>query len=170
MFPNDLKGRLSQYGRSADALKIMPGVFVVVGASEAQVESVSAGAGQTAAQRPQRAELQADKTSLRMSTDFDTAWRRVGLALDRNGYTIENRDRRQGTYLVRVARQQTEEPGFFAKLFGRDQSANDVLSRYQIKVSGEGQQASVQVLDDKGAGTSTPAAQKVAQQLLSELN
>ena len=141
-----------------------------LGASQAQVESVSAAVGSTTGQRPQRAELLADKTSLRTGTDFDTAWRRVGLALDRSGYTIENRDRRQGTYLVRVARQQTEEPGFFAKLFGRDQSANDVLSRYQIKVSGEGQQASVQVLDDKGAATSTPAAQKVAQQLLSELN
>lgn len=37
-FYADLKGRLSQYGRSPDALKIMPGVFVVVGATEAQAQ------------------------------------------------------------------------------------------------------------------------------------
>jgi alkanesulfonate monooxygenase SsuD/methylene tetrahydromethanopterin reductase-like flavin-dependent oxidoreductase (luciferase family) len=30
-FYADLKGRLAKYGRSADSLKIMPGVFVVVG-------------------------------------------------------------------------------------------------------------------------------------------
>jgi FMN-dependent oxidoreductase (nitrilotriacetate monooxygenase family) len=35
-FYADLKGRLAQYGREPDALKIMPGVFVVVGQTEAQ--------------------------------------------------------------------------------------------------------------------------------------
>ena len=34
-FYADLKGRLGKFGRSADSLKIMPGVFVVVGETEA---------------------------------------------------------------------------------------------------------------------------------------
>lgn len=34
-FYADLKGRLAKFGRSADSLKIMPGVFVVVGETEA---------------------------------------------------------------------------------------------------------------------------------------
>lgn len=37
-FYADLKGRLSQYGRHQDSLKIMPGIFVVVGATEAQAQ------------------------------------------------------------------------------------------------------------------------------------
>ena len=37
-FYADLKGRLSQYGRSHDSLKIMPGVFVVVGSTEEQAQ------------------------------------------------------------------------------------------------------------------------------------
>ncbi len=37
-FYADLKGRLSQYGRHPDSLKIMPGIFVVVGATEAQAQ------------------------------------------------------------------------------------------------------------------------------------
>ena len=32
---------------------------------------------------------------------FDRAWRRVGLALDRTGFTVEDRDRSQGMYFVR---------------------------------------------------------------------
>src|SRR6185369_14954873 len=32
---------------------------------------------------------------------FDRAWRRVGLTLDRTGFTVEARDRAQGTYFVR---------------------------------------------------------------------
>lgn len=38
-FYADLKGRLPRFGRSADALKIMPGVFVVVGETEAQAHA-----------------------------------------------------------------------------------------------------------------------------------
>lgn len=37
-FYADLKGRLNQYGRTQDSLKIMPGMFVVVGATEAQAQ------------------------------------------------------------------------------------------------------------------------------------
>ncbi|AZD33061.1 Nitrilotriacetate monooxygenase (FMNH2) [Pseudomonas chlororaphis subsp. aurantiaca] len=35
-FYTDLKGRLARYGRGADSLKVMPGVFVVVGQSESE--------------------------------------------------------------------------------------------------------------------------------------
>ncbi|MGA8136813.1 MAG: LLM class flavin-dependent oxidoreductase [Pseudomonas gingeri] len=37
-FYADLKGRLAKFGRSTDSLKIMPGVFVVVGQSEAEAQ------------------------------------------------------------------------------------------------------------------------------------
>ncbi|MBD9500954.1 LLM class flavin-dependent oxidoreductase [Pseudomonas sp. PDM17] len=37
-FYNDLKGRLPRFGRSADDLRIMPGVFVVVGQSQAEAQ------------------------------------------------------------------------------------------------------------------------------------
>ncbi|PKH19526.1 nitrilotriacetate monooxygenase [Pseudomonas sp. 43NM1] len=37
-FYADLKGRLGRYGRSADSLKIMPGVFVVVGRTEREAQ------------------------------------------------------------------------------------------------------------------------------------
>ena len=37
-FYADLKGRLNQYGRTQDSLKIMPGMFVVVGATEVQAQ------------------------------------------------------------------------------------------------------------------------------------
>ena len=51
---------------------------------------------------------------------FDRAWRRVGLALDRTGFTVEDRDRAQGTYFVRYVEPNADkkEPGFFGKLFG----------------------------------------------------
>jgi outer membrane protein assembly factor BamC len=53
---------------------------------------------------------------------FDRAWRRVGLALDRTGFTVEDRDRSQGTYFVRYVppNPDKKEPGFFGRLFSRE--------------------------------------------------
>lgn len=118
------------------------------------------------------ATMQPDGTSLRLAADFDTAWRRVGLALDRGGFTVESRDRSRGVYEVRLARQQDgKEPGFFARLFSRDQAPADTLARYQVKVDAQGgRQTQVSVLSESGASTATPTARKVAQLLLDELN
>ena len=58
--------------------------------------------------------------TLQVDDGFDRAWRRVGLALDRSGFTVEDRDRAQGVYFVRYvdpAFAGREEPNFFAKLF-----------------------------------------------------
>ena len=40
-------------------------------------------------------------TILSLNEPFDRAWRRVGLALDRSGFTVEDRDRAAGVYFVR---------------------------------------------------------------------
>jgi outer membrane protein assembly factor BamC len=62
-----------------------------------------------------------NKPVVQMDEGFDRAWRRVGLTLDRTGFTVEDRDRSQGTYFVRYVEPNADkkEPGFFGKLFGR---------------------------------------------------
>ncbi len=40
---------------------------------------------------------------LKVNDQFDRAWRRVGLALDRVGFVVEDRDRSRGLYYVRYA-------------------------------------------------------------------
>jgi outer membrane protein assembly factor BamC len=59
---------------------------------------------------------------VQLDENFDRAWRRVGLALDRTGFTVEDRDRSQGMYFVRYVEPTVDkkEPGFFGKLFGGD--------------------------------------------------
>lgn len=49
--------------------------------------------------------------------DFDHTWRRTGMALDRLGFTIEDRDRTRGIYFIRYIAADTEEKGFFASFF-----------------------------------------------------
>ena len=62
--------------------------------------------GHRARRRPARAAIQAGIggfETLEVFEPFDRAWRRVGLALDRVGFTVEDRDRQKGQYFVRYA-------------------------------------------------------------------
>ena len=80
---------------------------------------------------------------------FDRAWRRVGLALDRTGFTVEDRDRAQGTYFVRYVTPNADkkEPGFFGKLFSFGSSKTDAPLKYRIMVKSQGEASTVAVLE-----------------------
>ncbi len=74
-------------------------LMVRLGIEEKSSKSIMA-AGNTAA----RAKLsQASDGSLNLSVndEFDRAWRRVGLALDRVGFVVEDKNRANGVYFVR---------------------------------------------------------------------
>ncbi|MGC4062906.1 MAG: outer membrane protein assembly factor BamC [Aquabacterium sp.] len=116
------------------------------------------------------ARLNTDGLSLTVDADFDTSWRRVGLALDRSGFTVENRDRKQGVYEVRLSDNDPEasKPGFFARMFGAS-SNGDGLSRYKVQVQGQGKNSLVSVTDEKGQASNTPTARRIVKQLLDEL-
>jgi outer membrane protein assembly factor BamC len=81
---------------------------------------------------------------------FDRAWRRVGLVLDRVGFTVEDRDRSKGRYFVRYVDPesdvQNKEPGLFAKLAFWRPSAPDPQTRYRVHVKEGDAQTSVQVM------------------------
>ena len=107
-------------------------------------------------------------TTLELSDGFDRAWRRVGLALDRSGYTVEDRDRAAGLYFVRyVAPGTSEEPGFFSRLFGNDKAP--APARYRVQVKAEGDKTRVSVQNAQGAADTGEVAQKIVASLLNEL-
>ncbi|KFC65975.1 outer membrane protein assembly factor BamC [Massilia sp. LC238] len=102
---------------------------------------------------PQQATLVGNAVEL--NEGFDRAWRRVGLALDRVGFTVEDRDRVQGVYFVRyVDPDAANKDGFFKKLFtfGADDKAKEA-QRYRVIVKTEQgastSQVSVQTNDGK---------------------
>ena len=107
---------------------------------------------------------------VQMDENFDRAWRRVGLALDRTGFTVEDRDRSQGTYFVRYVEPNANktEPGFFSKLFSGTGSAPTPL-KYRILVKGQGESTVVSVLNDKGAPETSANAQRIVQVIADDL-
>ena len=109
--------------------------------------------------------------TIQVDDGFDRAWRRVGLALDRSGFTVEDRDRVQGLYFVRYvdpAQAGKEEPNFFTKLFTSKNNAAAPV-RYRVSVKAEGNVSLVTVLDNQGAPEKGEAAQSIMKLLLADL-
>ncbi len=111
--------------------------------------------------------------TLQVDDTFDRAWRRVGVALDRSGFTVEDRDRAQGIYFVRYVDPKMagkEEPNFFTKLFtsGKDaESAKPV--RYRVTVKSDTKASYVTVLDNQGIPALGEAGQSILAMLLKDL-
>lgn len=86
---------------------------------------------------------------------FDRAWRRVGLALDRIGFAVEDRDRNNGLYYVRYVdpdtEAQPEKKGILSKLaFWRSDKSTAKSAKYQVRVDGKEAETKVSVLDEAG--------------------
>ena len=149
-------------------------LMVKLGTKEVAAREVVAKASTGApAAAPARARAQGT-SALVVDEGFDRAWRRVGLALDRGGFTVEDRDRAGGLYFVRYVdpgkAQTNAEPGFFARLFsfGRsDDTAPPV--RYRIALKGEAERTQVTVQNSQGQPETGPVAQRIVALLVDDL-
>ncbi|HQR21322.1 MAG TPA: outer membrane protein assembly factor BamC [Burkholderiaceae bacterium] len=105
----------------------------------------------------------ADGRSERLDLDdpFDRAWRRIGLALDRGGFTVEDRDRVKGTYFVRYLdpdfeAKEKDRQGFFTKFLGRDKPVQAPQYRVVLASAGDsGTQVTVLNSDGKPERSTT---------------
>jgi outer membrane protein assembly factor BamC len=136
-------------------------LMVRLGAPEEKAKQLAA-----AAQPQQRAQLvkSNDGTeTLQVHEPFDRAWRRVGLALDRVGFTVEDRDRQEGLYFVRYADPEAEmnekDRGFFARLFSSDRKLK--AEQYRVQVIAEPGGAQVHVLNKDGAAERSKTGQRI---------
>lgn len=117
----------------------------------------------------------ADGSMLSLNDQFDRAWRRVGLALDRVGFTVEDRDRSKGLYFVRYIDpdadlKTTEEKGWLSKLkFWGSSPKIQSKEQYRILVQGEGAGAEVRVLDKDGTREQSDTANRILALLYDQL-
>ena len=143
-------------------------LMVKLGAPQVQAQS----AGATATVKPtSRVEKVNNQPVVVIDEGFDRAWRRVGLALDRTGFTVEDRDRSQGTYFVRYVAPNADrqkEQGFFARMFNRDPKAEPPI-KYRIAVKPQGQSTMVSVLDANGGPGAEADAQRIVQVIADDL-
>ena len=111
--------------------------------------------------------------TLEVQESFDRAWRRVGLALDRVGFTVEDRDRSKGLYFVRYVDPETDnqmkEDGFLSKLAFWKGSGPAPQSKYRILVKEGGALTQVQVLSAEGGTDNSETSKKILTLLYDQL-
>jgi outer membrane protein assembly factor BamC len=107
-----------------------------------------------------------------LNDTLDRAWRRTGVALDRTGFTVEDRDRSQGIYFVRYVTPGTpadKEPGFLSRMFSSKAEVKP-LSRYRIVLTDSGQgQSRIAVADANGQAETSGNAERILKLLANEL-
>jgi outer membrane protein assembly factor BamC len=142
-------------------------LMVRLGADEAHAKTLVA-----AEQRQERAKMTraADGAgALQITEAFDRAWRRVGLALDRVGFTVEDRDRSQGMYFVRYVDPELDvktkkDDGFLSKLAFWKSSDKDkpaTGSQFRIHVKSANDETVVQILTREGGVDKSDTSRKI---------
>jgi outer membrane protein assembly factor BamC len=133
-------------------------LMVYLGVSEEQAERTLA----QPQQQPERSRLvkTSDAVELIIEENFSRAWRLTGVALDRVGFAVEDRNRSQGIYYVRYQTlEDKKEKGFFASLaFWRDDEEIDDQNQYHVKLEDRGSETRVIVNDAKGVRQNTSTA------------
>ncbi len=116
--------------------------------------------------------------ALELAEPFDRAWRRVGVALDRSGFTVEDRDRSKGLYFVRYIDPEADggtkgSEGILSKLaFWRKDPVVDLskLPQYQVQIKdSKGDSSEVKVLGKDGAPEASDTSKKILGLLYNQL-
>jgi len=127
-----------------------------------------------AEQNPQTPDIRTaeDGTAqLVMDEAFDRAWRRVGVAIDSAGFTVDDRDRSTGDFYVRYLDVDTgvkiEQQNFIGRLFGQRNTAE--AEQYRINVAQQGAGSRVAVLDAQGQVQDTETARRILSVLMGHM-
>lgn len=111
---------------------------------------------------------------LQVSEPFDRAWRRVGLALDRVGFTVEDRDRQKGLYFVRYADPEAdmpkEKPGLLSRLaFWRSDDKGVKAERFQVQVRAAADNSQVLIIGKEGGADNSRTSLRILSLLHEQL-
>ena len=111
-----------------------------------------------------------------LAEPFDRAWRRVGLALDRVGFTVEDRDRSKGYYFVRYVDPESDlangkkDEGLLSKLaFWRSNSTPIRPEQYRVLVKDVNDSSQIQVQDKNGTAERSDTGRKILSLLHDQL-
>ncbi len=125
----------------------------------------------TPVETPAKAKLVKDGATAKIDIDepFDHAWRRVGLALDRVGFTVEDRDRNKGIYFVRYvdADAKDSNESFLSRIFSFEKDKE--AKRYRIMVSADKNVTHVTVQNNDGGAETSAASEKILTVLLEQV-
>jgi outer membrane protein assembly factor BamC len=137
-------------------------LMVYLGVTEARAERVVAEERATVTRA--RLVQEGGGPVLLVDDEFRRAWRSTGVALDRIGFAVEDRDRTQGVYYVRYddpTKGQEKKKGFMSKLAFWSSDDADTVNQYQVKLTASADQTRVEVRDQAGRRDNSPTGQRI---------
>ncbi|WP_353571807.1 outer membrane protein assembly factor BamC [Candidatus Albibeggiatoa sp. nov. BB20] len=142
-------------------------LLVFLGVDKSKAETLIA--EETTTPKPERATLSISDSAaaLIVHEEYEQAWRLTGLALDKIGFTVEDRNRERGLYFVKYRDPESrgKKRGFFSRVFGKKEVDEDYI--VQLKsVDGE---ARLTVLDKYEETETSKTAQRILTLLYEEL-
>ncbi|RDK00076.1 outer membrane protein assembly factor BamC [Paraburkholderia lacunae] len=115
---------------------------------------------------------QFSSTELTLGEPYDSAWLRVGLALDRSNFTVDDRDLNRGLYFVRYVDPKdmsSAEQGFWSQVFhGKKEK---VAKQYRVNVRAvTPNQTRVAVVDESGQIDQSAPAKQIMSLMVDQLH
>ena len=133
--------------------------------AEAQVEQARNSPPPARAERVE----EGGRVWLRLPDVPEAAWRRLGLAIDRIGFAVADRDIGQHIYYVDYRDPEKEKKGGLSSLaFWRDDEERKA-ERFQIRIRAEGEGSRLEVLDASGAPATGETGRRLLQMLYEQL-
>lgn len=176
IYPNEAKDRTVWQPRPADPeleAEMLRRLMVRLGAQEERAKQALV--AQPVEARAKLEQAGDGRVALLVNESFDRSWRRVGLALDRIGFAVEDRDRAKGLYYVRYIDPEKDNDskkndGFLSKLlFWRDDKKIESSDQYRIYVKAESNTSTVTVLSKEGGEDRSATAKRILQLLQEQL-
>ena len=168
------KGRTVWQPRPADPeleAEMLRRLMVRFGVEEARARTQLA--EKAAPPRVSKVQAAGGAPGLQLPEAFDRAWRRVGLALDRIGFAVEDRDRVAGIYYVRYADTDAmtakEKQGFLSKLAFWKGDETKATQRYRVRVQEKADATEVTVLQEDGAPAKSETGTRIINLLYDQL-
>ena len=140
-------------------------IAVFLGADDKRTEALVATANDKLVERARLVAAAAGGSLIELDDRFDRAWRRVSLAVDRSGFTVEDRDRSKGLFFVRYVDPSPEAKsggGFLSWLaFWKDDAELQPQTQFRILVVEEGAVTRVRIQGKDGVAAAPSTAGKI---------
>lgn len=154
-------------------IEFMRRLMVKLGASPQEAQQAPTAAGTATAGTAAQAQLVSVEAQplLALADPIDRAWRRTSLALDRSGFTVEDRDRSRGLFDVRYVAPSAnkDEPNFLSRLFSSKSASTAGPRRYQVQLKANGETTELRVRGQDGQAANAEDVQNILQLLLAQL-
>jgi outer membrane protein assembly factor BamC len=145
-------------------------LMLSLGVSDQNAQRMLAQQGSTAPARPATL-VQSGGGALIVAEPFRQAWRQIGLALDRSGFAVEDRDRSQGVFYVRYddPNKTSEKKGLGSRLAFWNRKEDIGVEQYQVRLTEEQGQTRVTIHDATGSRDSSETAERILGLLREEM-